>query len=118
MKSNDEIYKMFKQVIRDNTNLELNLNGQEAQLLAKLEKLTQDKFLEQIAPFITIERAQFVRKLCVDEGLTWRGIAEAWEKKFAVITNWKFNENQLAGMAICELAAKFFNEDYMKPPWN
>lgn len=67
---------------------------------------------------MTPERARYVRKLRVDDGLTWRGIAEAWEMEFSAEADWKFNGNQLAGMALCETASKHFSEDYMKPPWN
>lgn len=117
-KDNDEIYKKLKQVIKDDGSVELNVDSQEAQLLARLAALTHERFLEQITPFMTLERARCVRKLRVDDGLTWRGVAEAWEKEFAAVASWKFNGNQLAGMALCELAAKFFGEDYMGPLWN
>jgi hypothetical protein len=117
-KDNDTIYKKLKQVIKDDGSIELNVDGQEAQLLGKLSVLTSERFLEQIAPFMTRERASYVRKLRVDEDRTWRGIAEAWEKEFASLADWKFNGNQLAGMALCELGAKVFGEDYMEPPWN
>lgn len=67
---------------------------------------------------MTPERARYVRKLRVDDGLTWRGIAEAWEKEFAAVADWKFDGNQLAGMALCEAASERFGENHMEPPWN
>ena len=98
--------------------MELNVDSPGTRLLGSLALLTQERFLEQIGPFMTPERAKYVRKLRVDDDLTWRGVAEAWEKEFATIAPWKFKGSQLAGMAKCELAAKCFGEDYMKPPWN
>ena len=115
---NDEIYKKFRQVIRDDGLVELKTDSQEFQLLARLGHLTYERFLERIAPFMTPERSSYVRKLRVDDGLTWRGVAEAWEEEFESVAEWNFDGNQLAGMALCEVAAKFFDEDYVKPPWN
>ena len=117
-KDNDAIYKKLKQVIKDDGSIEINVNGPEARLIANLGALTQQKFLEQIEPFMTLQRAQFVRGLRVDEDQTWRGIATGWEKEFESVARWDFRGNQLAGMALCELAAKMFAEDSMQPPWN
>jgi hypothetical protein len=117
-KDNDAIYKKLKQIIKEDGSAELDVHGREAQLLGRLGLLTQQRFLEQIEPLMTPERARYVRALRVDEGLTWRGIAEAWEKEFAADADWKFGGNQLAGMALCEAASKLFAENYMGPPWN
>ena len=70
-KDNDDIYKKLKQAIKDDGSIELNVNSQEFQLLGKLARLTSERFLEQIEPMMTLERARFVRKLRVDDGLTW-----------------------------------------------
>jgi hypothetical protein len=59
-------------------------------------------------------KAAFVRRLRVDQRLTWRAIARACSTAWK--TDWE--SNQLAGMAVCECAAEWFLEDYMKPPWN
>jgi len=32
--------------------------------------------------------------------------------------DWAAPSNQLLGMALCEKAATFFGENYMKEPWN
>ncbi len=115
---NDEIYKKLKRTIKDDEPARLDVDGREMHLLGSLAELTQQRFLENITPYMTPERANFVRKLRVDDGLTWRGIAEVWEEEFSGEAEWKFGGNQLAGMALCESAASMFNEDYMKPPWN
>ena len=117
-KDNDTIYKKLKQVIKDDGMIELNVRRKEFEMLGRLSNLTEQKFLDRIKPFMTPERAQFVRRLRVDEERTWRGTAEAWEKEFASLAEWGFNGNQLAGMALCKLAAEVFGEDFMKPPWN
>jgi hypothetical protein len=82
--------------------------------LAKRAGEVHDGFLEEAMGIMTRERAEFVRRLRVDEDYTWRAVArecsEAWD------TNW--GSNQLAGMALCDIAAKVFGEDYMEEPWN
>lgn len=63
---------------------------------------------------MTKEQAKFVRKLRVEEGYTWRAVASACNKEW----NGNWGSNQLAGMDICEAAAKHFNENFMQDPWN
>jgi hypothetical protein len=65
--------------------------------------------------FMTKERAEFVRKIRVDsEDYTWRGVARECNDEWG--GNW--GDNQIMGMALCEEAAKYFDEDYLKEPWN
>jgi hypothetical protein len=68
------------------------------------------------AAFLTPERAAFVRKLRVEEGYSWRSVAQAcydaWQG------DWEPPSNQLVGMAICEAAAAHFGEGYMDKDWN
>jgi hypothetical protein len=63
---------------------------------------------------MTPERAAFVRKLRVERGFTWRGVAEAcstaWEEDWG--------SNQLWGQDLCYAAAKVLGEDAGKAPWN
>ena len=72
--------------------------------------------VQKVLDAMTSERAVFVRRLRVDEGLSWRAIArqchEAWGG------GWEPPEAQMMGMEICEKAAKMFGEDYFEPPWN
>jgi hypothetical protein len=63
---------------------------------------------------MTLEHAQFVRRLRIDDGYSWRAVASACADAWA--GDW--NGNQLAGMAICERAAELCGEDYDADPWN
>jgi hypothetical protein len=71
-------------------------------------------FEDQAKELMTKERAEFVRKLRVDEKNTWRGVAGECNDQ------WKgdWGSNQIMGMELCAAAAKFFDENYMKEPWN
>jgi hypothetical protein len=70
--------------------------------------------LEKAEKFITKERAEFVRDLRVNKHGTWREIARAcnnaWDGDWGGL--------QDMGNALCEAAAKFFDEDYQEKPWN
>lgn len=83
--------------------------------LAQAARETWGEF-GSFAATITSEQAAFVRKLRVDDGWTWRGVAQechdAWNG------DWQPPSNQIMGMALCEVAAKHFGEDYMQDPWN
>lgn len=71
-------------------------------------------FFQQQFTYMTHEQASFIRRLKVDENGTWRYVAEACSDAWG--GDW--GSNQLAGMALCERAAFFFNEDYQTDPWN
>lgn len=60
------------------------------------------------------EQAAYVRRLRVDEGRSWRGVA--WACAQAWGGDWE--HNQLAGMALCERAAAMLGEDPNAEPWN
>lgn len=64
----------------------------------------------RIANLLTIGGAKAIRKLRVDEHLTWRSIARRFTRGR--------DSNQILGMALCDRAAQMCNEDYMKEPWN
>jgi hypothetical protein len=68
------------------------------------------------------EQADFIRELRVDKGYTWRSVAQTCSENKLFeggVYDWQPPSNQLAGMALCERAAKFFkDEQYMKEPWN
>lgn len=73
------------------------------------EKMTREQ-AEQIALWRTFSR------------YTWRSVARAAFGKVAggywKLWRWEPPSNEILGMALCERAAKFFNQDYWKPPWN
>lgn len=58
--------------------------------------------------------AEVVRHLRVEEHYSWRAVSryfsELWEAPWGA--------NQLAGMVICQKAAKITGGDFLKPPWN
>lgn len=58
--------------------------------------------------------ANRIRYLRVDRGYSWRAIARHCSHNLKAT----FGGNQLAGMAICEKAAKICGEDFLQPPWN
>jgi hypothetical protein len=72
------------------------------------------RFRDRLAEWMTPERAAFVRRLRVDDDLTWRGVAG--ECSAAWGTDW--DENQGVGMFLCEIAARLLGEDPDAPPWN
>jgi len=74
---------------------------------------------------MTLEQAKFVRFLRIEAedvsslwgtftGYTWRGVAQKCNDEW----DGDWGQNQIAGMEICEQAAKMFGEDYKKEPWN
>lgn len=88
------------------------------QTLAEAAKATHDSF-QDIVKDMTEEQAEFIRHWrCGENGGTWRWVAErAYEAEFFG-ASWSSPSNQLMGMALCEKAASFFDEDYMSRPWN
>lgn len=81
--------------------------------LAEAAKATVDHF-QKVMENMTKEQADYVRQLRVDEGYSWRAVASACNEAW----NGDWDSNQIAGMAICEKAASFFDEDYFEKPWN
>jgi hypothetical protein len=73
-----------------------------------------------VTEHMTKEQAEFVRKLRVDEGYSWRAVARRCygNHRFRDWPKWGPPSNQIMGMALCQRAAEMFGEDYQKPPWN
>jgi len=68
---------------------------------------------------MTREQAEFVRKLRVDQGYSWRAVARAcYNQHWPGWLRWDPPGNQIMGMSLCERAAEMHGEDYQKPPWN
>ena len=63
---------------------------------------------------ISRDSAKLIRRLRVERGYSWRTIARFFSKSWRA----PWGGNQLAGMCICEKAAKLLGEDYLEPPWN
>lgn len=81
--------------------------------LAQVALTTKDLFAAEFEN-MTREQAAFVRRLRVEGNYTWRAVAHTCALEWG--GDW--GSNQLAGIAICQRAARFFSEHYMQPPWN
>ncbi len=64
---------------------------------------------------LTQEQAEQIRKWRVEERNSWRLIARSAWPWFMC---WTPESNQLAGMSLCEFAARKFKENYREEPWN
>ena len=75
-----------------------------------------DKTCEHFRRYIKVGKgaANFVRQLRVDKNFSWRSVA----RYYSLVWDAPWGGNQLAGMVICEKAAKLLGEDFMRPPWN
>lgn len=76
-----------------------------------------------VASIMTKEQASQIRSLRVNGHYTWRAVASAafWMATTDAWLGWSLwrpPSNQIMGMALCERAAGFFNENYREPPWN
>lgn len=70
---------------------------------------------------MTKKQAEIIRELRVDKGYTWRAVAHACHdlQWWSPDEYWdRVPSTQPMGMALCEVAAEFFNENYQEPPWN
>lgn len=92
------------------------LNEEQLGLLGKAACATWDHFQEQYASWVTYERAADVRRWRTEEDCTWRRIAE--QAHTAWSGTWEPPSNQIAGMVLCDAAARHFGENYMEEPWN
>jgi hypothetical protein len=87
--------------------------------LAEMAKRTFDHFHESIKPKMTAERASRVRELrCGPVRHSWRALAEQSFEDWGADAEWGPPSNQLAGMALCEIAAGMLGEDHRAEPWN
>lgn len=88
--------------------------------LAHMAKERMEEFQLIVREIVTPERAELIRNLRVNEDYSWRALAAECHKQFngEVIPGWHPASNQLMGMALCEAAAKYFNEDHRNDPWN
>ena len=64
---------------------------------------------------MTMERALRIKQL--RSKLSWRAVATITHDEWGAEAMWEPPTNQIAGMALCETAAKLLQEDYKKFPW-
>jgi hypothetical protein len=88
------------------------LSPAELTSLADAGNKTQEYFRQHIS--VNMAAAVLIRQKRVDEDFSWRAVARfcSW------VWDAQWGGNQIAGMVICEQAAKLLGEDFMKPPWN
>jgi len=84
----------------------------ELTVLAEAGNKTCQSFRQHIK--VNREAANLIRKLRVDKDCSWRAVARFCS--FAWRAPW--GSNQIAGMVLCEKAAKLLGEDFLEPPWN
>jgi hypothetical protein len=82
--------------------------------LARAAAAAKDAFDDVAVQVLTLGRARYVRRLRVDDGYTWRAVAETC----ALAWDGDWGSNQLAGMALCDRAAVLLGEDANAEPWN
>lgn len=74
--------------------------------------------------YMSEELALKVRGWRVDDEMTWRSIAKEWGDTVTPLAEsdkeaFKFwNEHQMFGLEICEIAAEILGEDANAEPWN
>lgn len=75
-----------------------------------------NKTLECFRQHIEVSRkdAKLIRQLRVEKGCSWRAVA----RFFSLLWSTPWGGNQIAGMVICDKAAKLLGEDFLQPPWN
>lgn len=94
-------------------------DGVERKFVAPSVVWTELKWFQQygrLKPDLDLVTARLLRDLRVRRGYSWRAVARwAHEQQNG---EWSPRDNQIAGMDLCEAAAKLFNEDFLAPPWN
>lgn len=83
---------------------------------ARMAQARKAGFDEEISKLMTPDRAAAIKGL--RETCSWRVVAEITHSEWGSDATWTPTSNQLAGMALCEFAAKMLGEDYEKEPWN
>jgi hypothetical protein len=92
------------------------LNEDNMKALCDRAKEVSDEFEVNVKKLMTKEKAKFVKELRTS-GYTWRAVAaecyDAWNG------DWYPHSNQLMGMALCEEAMKYFENDpdFNKDDW-
>jgi hypothetical protein len=89
-----------------------SLSPQELTSLSEAGNKTYQFFQENIT--VDKDSARLIRYLRVKRNFSWRAVARRVSEHFHT----PFGSNQLAGMVICQKAAKLLGEDFLKPPWN
>ena len=74
------------------------------------------RYENEVRAELDVERARFVRELCVERSETWRGVGSeclaAWNLPFGD------GDTQSLGATLCHVAAELLGEDLDTEPWN
>ena len=93
----------------------IQLNAEQMMSMAHMAFDRHQEFLASIPPKMTKERALRIRQIRANN--SWRIVAGATAMEWGMDADWFPPNNQLAGMALCTIAAKFLGEDENKEPW-
>ena len=75
------------------------------------------RYEEEVRSLVdSVERAQEVRRLRVDQASTWRRVGEDCKKRWGVVVGEE--DEQSLGATICHVAAEVLGEDPDSEPWN
>jgi len=74
--------------------------------------------MKKLEDFVTLKRAKRIRHWRVNQGCTWRKVANNAYEQWAEIEDWSPPNNQIIGMELCKIAAKMLKEDPSTYPWN
>lgn len=88
------------------------LTPAELTIMADAGNKTYQSFRQHIK--VSPGLAKLIRQLRVERDYSWRTVARFYSKVWRA----PWGGNQLAGMVICEKAAKLLGEDFLQPPWN
>ena len=84
----------------------------ELTVLAEAGNKTYQVFHQHIE--IDLDTAKVIRILRVKQDYSWRAVA----RRCSMMWRAPWGGNQIAGMVLCEKAAKLLGEDFLQPPWN
>jgi hypothetical protein len=84
--------------------------------LAEMARSRKAGFDAEISKLMTVERALLIK--AHREENSWRGVALLTSEDWGEDAKWTPPSNQLAGISLCEYAAKILEEDYSREPWN
>ncbi|MBA7668346.1 hypothetical protein ES703_76456 [subsurface metagenome] len=115
MKTQPKKYKQFRKYMEKEAGKRLTFDDL-VELGRKADERMQE--LTEVVGGMTLGHAAQVRIWRIEGHMTWRSVARAAYLEGWFHCRWEPPSNQVMGMAICERAATFFEENYREPPWN
>ena len=94
-------------------------SGKQLKMIMEALVVVFEDYEEQCRQSMTHDQALFIRGIRVGSDYSWRAVAEAChDQKWPGWAPWEPPSSQPMGMALCERAADFFDEDWEGEPWN